>query len=537
MENQSDAASDFSNLLLRSMAKAPEWSSKLVEASLNGAEAMQVLYRGLLSAICEFSTPSLGAMNSFLGVEREKILTRPPQDSVMDYLELLRFNLQIGSTGLTRSLATMMDYRLRQSADALSASLVTLFGGDGEDVAAFSARRARLFKLVVDEYPRAIRDIRSEYGLHLDNGGYRKIAETERFALYQVLPLDPALPVRDDGKPLLIIPPYVLGPHILAFLPSENKSYVHCFANQGIPTYIRIVKDIDTTEAVQLMTREEDALDTRTFCEQIVARHGRPATLNGFCQGGYVAVLDLLSGELDGLVDALITCVSPMDGTRSKSLVDYIQHLPPRFRDLGYSVKTLPKGNKVVDGKVMSWVYKLKSMDQEAPVVSFYRDLVMLERSMDKPTPINKTAAAINHWMIYDRTDLPLDITRLSFASYTEPVDRDGNLPIKLFGRRLNFKRLKEKGIQWLICIADRDDLIDAPAALAPLDFVEAEVSVFPKGHGAIATSWSLPTSECALHTCFEPANRKFGDQCRGPVIYHLDLDRMGTVPQPESSQ
>jgi len=311
-------------------------------------------------------------------------------------------------------------------------------------------------------------------------------------------------------------------------LPGENKSYIHCFANQGIPTYIRIVKDIDTTPAVQTMTCEDDALDTRYFCEQVMARHGRPITLNGFCQGGYISVLDLLSGELDGLVDALITCVSPMDGSRSKSLVEYIQHLPARFRDLGYAVKTLPNGNKVVDGKVMSWVYKLKSMDLEAPIITLYRDMMMLERSAGRSAKISKTAAAINHWMIYDRTDLPLGITQMSFASYTKPVDKEGNLPVKLFGRQLNFKRLQEKGVKWLICIADKDDLIDAPAALAPLDYIEAEVSVFPKGHGAIATSWSLPTSECALHTCFCPAHTKFGDKCRGPVVYHLDLDAAG---------
>ena len=114
-----------------------------------------------------------------------------------------------------------------------------------------------------------------------------------------------------------------------------------------------------------------------------------------------MAVADILSGELDGLLDALITCVAPMDGTRSKSLVEYMEHLPPRFRDLGYAVKTLPSGNQVVDGKVMSWVYKLKSMEKES--------------------------------------------------------------------------------------------------ALAPLDYIEAEVTVFPKGHGAIATSWSYPASECCL--------------------------------------
>jgi len=106
----------------------------------------------------------------------------------------------------------------------------------------------------------------------------------------------------------------------------------------------------------------------------------------------------------------------------------------------------------------------------------------------------------------------------MSFDSYTIPVDKDGTLPVKLFDRKLNFKRLKEKGIRFLICYAEQDDLVDEESALAPLDYVDAEVSVFPKGHGAIATSWSLPSSECALNT-------RFGDECRGPVRYQLDLE------------
>ena len=46
----------------------------------------------------------------------------------------------------------------------------------------------------------------------------------------------------------------------------------------------------------------------------------------GYCQGGFTAVVNLLSGELDHLVDALITCVAPMDGTRSQGLVEFLHH-------------------------------------------------------------------------------------------------------------------------------------------------------------------------------------------------------------------
>ena len=48
----------------------------------------------------------------------------------------------------------------------------------------------------------------------------------------------------------------------------------------------------------------------------------------------------------------------------------------------------------------------------------------------------------------------------MSFDSYTVPVDRQGNLPFKLFDRDLNFKRLQEKNLSFLICYAEKDDLL-----------------------------------------------------------------------------
>jgi len=161
----------------------------------------------------------------------------------------------------------------------------------------------------------------------------------------------------------------------------------------------------------------------------------------------------------------------------------------------------------------------LKSMEREAPIYAFYRNLMMFDRQDTNEINISNTAAALNYWLIYERTDLPLAITQMSFDSYTIPVSADGTLPVKLFGRELNFKRIKEKGIKWLLCYAEEDDLVDKEAALAPVDFVDAEVTVFPKGHGAIATSWSLPTSGCPLHSCF--GDRKY----RGPVRFQLDLE------------
>ncbi|MEM5786008.1 MAG: hypothetical protein AAGU11_01740, partial [Syntrophobacteraceae bacterium] len=299
------------------------------------------------------------------------------------------------------------------------------------------------------------------------------------------------------------------------------------------PTYIRLIRDIAETPAVQTMTGEDDALDTRYFSEVLLAKYGRKVTLNGYCQGGFMAMIDVLSGQLDGLVDALITCAAPLDGSRSKSLVEYIDLLPYRFRNLGYALKKLPNGNRVVDGKILSWVFKLKSIENEAPFLSFYRDLMMFDRGPGKPPRINKVAAAISHWLTYDVTDIPVAITRLSFDSYTRPVSEDGTLPVRLFGKPLNFKNVAGKGIKWLICIAEKDDLVDRSASLAPLDFVEAEVAVFPRGHASMATSWSYPAADCNLEvkdtaecdTGSDAGVKSGSGESRGPVRFHLDLE------------
>ena len=267
------------------------------------------------------------------------------------------------------------------------------------------------------------------------------------------------------------------------------------------------------------MTGDDDARDTRLFCEKIKERHGRMVTLNGYCQGGFNGLCDILSGELDGLVDAFITCVSPMDGTRSTGLAHFLNTLPQRFNDLAYGTKILPNGNAVADGILMGWVYKLKSIDSESPLPAFYRDLMMFARQKTGELQISKTAAALNYWLNHERFDLPLGITRMSFESYTTPIASDGTLPVKILGRKLNLKRLAEKKIPWLICYGEHDDLVEKETALAPLDFIDAEVSAFPKGHVAIATSWSDPKSAYALHTRFADG------KSRGPVRFQLDLD------------
>jgi poly(3-hydroxyalkanoate) synthetase len=490
-----------------------ETNAKMFAAALDQARMMQTYWLGLTRYILDFISPSFSALDAFGSVENQKLKEHQPWENIRDYLALLEFNLGLAEKGLATGLKDLNAYHAHQVDRAMTAWLNTIHHRKGPDIAEFMAHQARLLELVVHEYPRAIRNIEPEYGFHFDDGNCIKVAETERFYLYQVLPWDKGCQVRNHGKPILIVPPYVLGANILSFLPGEGKSFVHCFANQGLPTYIRIVKDIYANPAVQVMTGEDDCLDTKLFLEEIKARHGRPVTLCGYCQGGFTVVVNYLSGELDGLVDALITSVAPMDGTRSQALQGFLQMVPQRFDEVEFAFKTLANGNRVVNGKLLSWVFKLKSLDKDNPLTAFFRDLKLFERDLK----INKTAAAINYWLLYDQTDLPLEICKMSYYSYTIPVAQDGALPVTLFGRPLNFTRIKEKGLKWLICIAEKDDLVERESSCAPLEWVDAEVTVFPKGHVAIATSWSLPTTECSLDRCFL--------DYRGPVRFQLDLE------------
>ena len=482
--------------------------------------ATQNALAGMFRYTTDFSIPYLLSTQYFQRVEAERLFNTSPIDSYQTYLALLDNNIELMDRSLSGTANMMIAFTRLVMEDFNEALKDSCLERKHDNLAGFNQRHAELFKQVAQVYPQAVSDIEPEFGFHFERGEHVLLDETDRFYLYRVAPTLKGCETRMDAKPLLILPPFVLGANILGFLPGEQRSYAHFYANQGFPTYIRVLKDIYTSPALQVMTGEDDAKDTRRFCEAILKAHGKPVTLNGYCQGGFSGLCDLLSGELDDLVDAFITCVSPMDGTRSKGLSHFLKRLPQRFNDLAYGTKILPNGNQVADGKLMGWVYKLKSIEQEIPAAAFFRDLMMFARQPNGGDyKISKPAAALNYWLQNERFDLPLEITRMSFASYNEPITSDGTLPVRLFDKKLNLKRLQEKKIPWLICYGTHDDLVEKETALAPLDYIEAEVTPFPKGHVAIATSWSHPDSNCALHT-------RFGDgDYRGPVRFHMDLD------------
>lgn len=466
----------------------------------------------------EFLRPLLTATQAFNTLECERVWQRTPLENFESYSRLFDFNADLMSRYCMGTIKILDQYNRKELEKLLSAWFATLLDLQGEKLDEFLGRQKDVLHRVLQEYPRAIMAIEPEYGFHFENQPGSLFAETDRFFLHKVYPTDSGVTTDDRMKPIIIIPPFVLGANILSFLPGEKKSYAHSFANKSIPTYIRIMKEIHSTPALQNMTLEDDALDTKFFCAKVKEKHGQAVTLNGYCQGGFSALCNILSRELDGLVDALITCVAPMDGTRSRGLGRFLRSLPEQFNDLAYGTKKLANGNKIASGDLMGWVYKLKSIEDSGPMIAFIRDMIIFNGRNGTPVPINKTVAALNYWLQNERSDIPLSVTGMSFASYNIPVTDDGTLPVTIFGRKLNFHGISEQRIPWLLCYGESDDLVEKEVALAPLDFISVEVTPFPKGHVAIATSWSHPDSSCALDTIFGSGRH------RGPVRFQLDL-------------
>jgi poly(3-hydroxyalkanoate) synthetase len=505
----------------KAMKESDNYDGTPIEKIVSNAGIVSNFAVDSFKGFMKFSSPYFTATGYFSDVEKTKLTTSHPVESMISYAQLLDMNMGLANRGFLGSMKIMSEfanYELRDLFNALCNTVYSETGG--ENIESLVQRKLQTMNIMTTKFPKAIERAQWDFGFHFELGNNTKIAETPRFELYKIDPTEKGVKTDDSMKPVIIIPPYVLGANILAFLPGENRSYTHSYANQGIPTYIRILKDVSSNEAVQVMTPEDDVKDTKKFLEEIRKKHNKPVTLNGYCQGGFIAMCGLLTGEYDDLVDSMITCVSPMDGSRSSGLSSFLKKLPPRFNDLAYGTKTLPNGNKLADGNLMSWIYKLKSIEDEIPVVARLRDMRMFDHPGNENTKINTTAAALNYWLLHERTDIPLEIVKLSFNSYNIPVDKEGNLPVKIFGKKLNFKRIAEKKVKWLICYGEKDNLVEKSSALAPLDYVKATVSKFPKGHVSIATSWSKPDSKCALHT-------RFGEEGNmGPVYYHLELDK-----------
>jgi len=440
--------------------------------------------------------------------------------SLMETLEILQHNQAMVTKAMMGASEKMTDFAFDQMQEALQALINSVYNTEGENIAGYMRREAEVMESVAD-FKEQIEKIKDEFGFQFNNTSeYKLFCETDTFLVYQVLPLKKGVKVRDELKPVLMVPPYVLGAHILSFLPYENKSYSHSFANDGVPTYVRVVKDIMGNEKVQHATPEDDCDQTREICAKLKEKHGQKVTLNGTCQGGYICLMNILSGTLTDVCDALITNVAPIDGTYS----DAISGVPSMHHD--FMTTTLPNGHKVANGYLLSLGMRFLAIDRETPLVK-----VLDQASLHKATELNpgKTPAALFRWLLKERVHLPLAIATMSSHTFQEPIADDGTLPVGLYGKPLNVKDLTKLNVPWYQNYAIKDDLVTPACATAANKFLEGngllESVAFFGGHVAILTSPYKKRS---------PVNGEFIDanksKVRGPVKFQIDISAKKTA-------
>ncbi len=425
--------------------------------------------------------------------------------------EVLQHSQALVGRGLLANQEQLTTFVWDQVEEGVKATATTLLGGEGEGLEAFMRRQAEVMSAVAN-FNEQIENIKDEFGFQLNTPDYKLVAETPSFLMYQVLPIKKGVKVRDDLKPVLLVPPYMLGVNILAFLPFENKSYAHAFANEGVPTYVRVVKDIWETEAVQTMTPEDDCMQTRELCSKLVEKHGQKVTLNGTCQGGYISLINILSGMLRDVCDTLISNVTPVDGTYSEAISGM-----PQLQS-NFVLSPMPNGNMVANGYLLSLGMRFVAIDRETPLIT-----VLNLAKLQEATDLNpgKTPAALYRWLRKERVHLPPAIAEMSSITFQQPIAADGTLPVQLFGKPLAMRDLAPLGTKWYQNYAIKDDLVTPPCALAGNRFLEGtevvETVAFPGGHVAILTS---PYSKRS------PVNGAFvdatGKDARGPVAFQL---------------
>jgi len=482
---------------------------ELPELSTNFGRYMFALMRATNREMTEFTESCLIAGQIAMRASRENPL------SMMETLQVLQHNQQMISKGLLSAQEKMTGYVFDQIEEGMQALVNTVFNysGDGEDLNGFMRREAEVMESVAN-FNEQIEKIKDEFGFQFNSPHYKLVHETDTFLMYQVLPMKKGVKVRDDVPPTLLVPPYMLGVHILSFLPYENKSYAHSFANEGIPTYVRVVKDIMRTEKVQLTTPEDDCLQTLELCTKLKEIHGKKVVLNGTCQGGYISLMNVLSGKLADVCDTLVTNVAPIDGTYSSA----INGMPQLHSD--FITQPLANGNKVANGYLLSLGMRFVAIDRETPLVK-----VLDQASMHRATELNpgKTPAALFRWLLKERVHLPIEIAKMSSCTFQKPIGEDGSLPVTLFGKPLKLADLATLGVKWYQNYAIKDDLVTPACATAGNKFLEGtkviESVAFHGGHVAILTS---PYSKKA------PVNGEFtdatGKKVRGPVKFMLDL-------------
>jgi hypothetical protein len=138
-------------------------------------------------------------------------------------------------------------------------------------------------------------------------------------------------------------------------------------------------------------------------------------------------------------------------------------------------------------------------------------------------------------WLLKERVHLPFGIHNMSSLTFQEPIADNGDLPVKMFDKTLNVKKLAELNMRWYQDYALKDDLVTPKCATGANHHLEGtgvvESVPYPAGHVAILTSPDNKRS---------PVNGEFqgkdGNTYRGPVKFQLDISAK-PKPRPKTSR
>jgi|GEM_PF-760198 len=393
--------------------------------------------KGLMQASADFGNLYTKTIASYMSNQTPaKVLegmTGNPFDMVRAYVGMNE-TLMDAWFGASQSAMEYTGERMKEFLEAAET-------GDPEKMAELFERQAEILDMVANKKPEMREKIKAEYGLHFENEKeYRKVSESPRAVVYQVVPLERGVEVDMSAKPALFVSPFILTDGIQGILPHEGVSLVHSFANKGTPTYIVHYKDILETPEVQTMKIEDVIDDIGQFAGQLKGLHQREVTVVGTCQGAAVALAGGISGKWKGTVDAIIQNVPPNDLSRSPEWKKYLATVPPSQQDIDNITVTLPNGNKVILGEAASLSMRLKNIRETNPFTSFVNEI----KGAGSEKGVTKFGLAIEAWL-GKMVPLPYFLSK-DFSELTArtPIgdDPNGKMPYKLYGQEAHLSSL-----------------------------------------------------------------------------------------------
>ncbi|MBN1944470.1 MAG: hypothetical protein JW797_02285 [Bradymonadales bacterium] len=383
-----------------------------------------------------------------------------------------------------------------------------LRGGVDDLVTGKLAQLETWLKLRLGELDPQVAD---QFGFQLDDGQFCLLGETDRLELWLVRPF---LDLRDQ-VPLVLIPPMILDPGVVAWEP--GRSFVHYLADRQLPTAVLLNKDIRTHRAVARMTLEEYILDVRALC-RIASQEfsGLQVILGGYCQGGEVAMRCLASGRLQGLARYGFFGVAPIHPAGMGDLYENYRHLLPGTT-LDQTCVSLETGERAVSGDVMRAVINYGNPAVTNPVSELLREWSMCAPPGPRPSELKM-------WRWLNRTiPIPYHIVEHTDAGYASPM-KDGVYQRPVFGELLDLKRLGEYGVRAIFVGTARRDTLVRPGSSSFLKellagIVDVHLCEYDKGHLGMLRDCILPGSDEPLD-----GTNLLGQE--GPVLWYRRVVR-----------